>query len=111
MPANVQSEPLVERLLDARRLVQALNAEIEEKTGITGTQALVLKSLLEQEGVSQNLLVTATGIDRSTLADVVRRLLARGLVARRRTRNDARAYAVRLTDAGKTLANKVSRAV
>jgi len=45
--------------------------------------------------------VDATGIDRSTLADVVRRLSKKGLLQRRRTREDARAYAVKLTDEGR----------
>ncbi|MFZ1102753.1 MAG: helix-turn-helix domain-containing protein, partial [Hyphomicrobiaceae bacterium] len=39
-----------------------------------------------------------TGIDRSTLADIVRRLTRKGLLQRCRTNEDARAYAVRLTD-------------
>ena len=41
-----------------------------------------------------------TGIDRSTLADIVRRMLKKGLLQRRRTKDDARAYAVKLTDEG-----------
>jgi len=46
-------------------------------------------------------LVDMTGIDRSTLADIVRRMLKKGLVQRRRTKDDARAYAVKLTDQGR----------
>jgi DNA-binding MarR family transcriptional regulator len=52
------------------------------------------------EGLSQTGLVERTGIDRSTLADIVRRMLKKGLLQRRRTREDARAYAVKLTDEG-----------
>jgi DNA-binding MarR family transcriptional regulator len=44
--------------------------------------------------------VDRTGIDRSTLADIIRRMLKKGLLARRRTKEDARAYAVRVTDEG-----------
>jgi DNA-binding MarR family transcriptional regulator len=44
--------------------------------------------------------VERTGIDRSTLADVVRRLAKRGLVQRRRSRADARAYVLKLTGEG-----------
>jgi DNA-binding MarR family transcriptional regulator len=39
-------------------------------------------------------------VDRSTLADIVRRMLKKGLLQRRRTKDDARAYAVKLTDEG-----------
>ena len=53
------------------------------------------------EDISQTGLVEATGIDRSTLADVVRRLVLRGYLVRKRTRHDARMYAVRLTAKGK----------
>jgi len=50
--------------------------------------------------VSQTHLVEKTGVDRSTLADIVRRMLKKGLLQRRRTKDDARAYAVRLTEEG-----------
>jgi MarR family transcriptional regulator, temperature-dependent positive regulator of motility len=50
--------------------------------------------------LNQTQLVERTGIDRSTLADVVRRMLKKGLLQRRRTRDDARAYAVKLTGEG-----------
>jgi DNA-binding MarR family transcriptional regulator len=50
---------------------------------------------------SQTELVNRTGIDRSTLSDVVRRLQKRRLLQRRRTKDDARAYTVALTDKGR----------
>ena len=43
----------------------------------------------------------ATGIDRSTLAVLVKRLVTAGYVRRRRSKTDARAYVVRLTDNGR----------
>jgi DNA-binding MarR family transcriptional regulator len=54
----------------------------------------------ENAGLSQTGLVEKTGIDRSTLADIMRRMIARGLVERERTVADARTYAVRLTRKG-----------
>lgn len=50
--------------------------------------------------ISQNDLVGSTHIDRSTLADVVRRLTRKGWLSRRRTKHDARTYNVQLTQAG-----------
>jgi len=50
---------------------------------------------------SQTALVNATGIDRSTLADIVRRLVDSGLLQRKRMAFDARMYAVGLTEAGR----------
>lgn len=67
---------------------------------LTPRQYAILVTVAENEGLSQTELVARTGVDRSTLADVVRRMLRKGLLQRRRTREDARAYAVRLTDEG-----------
>lgn len=67
---------------------------------LTPRQFAILLTVAQNEGLSQTDLVGRTGIDRSTLADVIRRMLKKGLLQRRRTRDDARAYAVRLTDEG-----------
>jgi DNA-binding MarR family transcriptional regulator len=67
---------------------------------LTPRQYAVLLTVAHHEGLSQTALVERTGIDRSTLADIIRRMLKKGLLQRRRTREDARAYAVRLTDEG-----------
>jgi MarR family transcriptional regulator, temperature-dependent positive regulator of motility len=67
---------------------------------LTPRQYAILLTVAQNEGLSQTQLVELTGIDRSTLADVVRRMLKKGLLHRRRTRDDARAYAVKLTDEG-----------
>jgi DNA-binding MarR family transcriptional regulator len=68
--------------------------------GLTPRQFAVLLTVGQNEGVSQTDLVERTGVDRSTLADIVRRMLKKGLLQRRRTKSDARAYAVKLTDEG-----------
>jgi DNA-binding MarR family transcriptional regulator len=67
---------------------------------LTPRQYAVLVAVSVNEGVSQTHLVEKTGVDRSTLADIVRRMLKKGLLQRRRTKDDARAYAVKLTDEG-----------
>ena len=68
--------------------------------GLTPRQFAVLLTVSQNEGLSQTNLVERTGIDRSTLADIIRRMIKKGLLQRRRTKEDARAYAVRLTDEG-----------
>jgi DNA-binding MarR family transcriptional regulator len=76
----------------------------EMKDGdLTPRQLAVLVTVAHNEGLSQTGLVDRTGIDRSTLADIVRRMQRKGLLQRRRTREDARAYAVKLTDEGRRL--------
>ena len=67
---------------------------------LTPRQYAVLVAVSQNQGVSQTHLVDKTGVDRSTLADIVRRMLKKGLLQRRRTKEDARAYSVKLTEEG-----------
>ena len=60
----------------------------------------MLSAVNASAGASQTQLCAATGIDRSTLADIVRRLEEGGLLQRKRSKDDTRAYEVRLTEAG-----------
>ena len=77
-------------------------------TDLTPRQFSVLAVLAKHENVSQTALVDATGIDRSTLAEIVKRLVNRGLLARRRSKLDARAYSVRLTAEGQVVLKKAT---
>lgn len=70
---------------------------------VTLRQFAVLAAIAEQPGLSQSDLVRATGIDRSTLADMMTRLAKRGLVARTDSTLDGRAYSVRLSGAGASI--------
>lgn len=71
--------------------------------GVTQRQYAVLAAVAAQEGATQTDLVRATGIDRSTLADMAARMIAKGLLARERSAADARANAVRLTPEGQAV--------
>jgi DNA-binding MarR family transcriptional regulator len=68
---------------------------------LTKQQFIVLCALEHNDGVSQTALVETTGIDRSTLAEMVRRMLERGLLSRERTEEDQRANAVAITATGR----------
>jgi DNA-binding MarR family transcriptional regulator len=68
---------------------------------ITQRQYAVLAAAADHEGATQTDLVRITGIDRSTLADMVARMIAKGLLERERAAHDARANAVRLTEQGR----------
>jgi len=70
---------------------------------LTPRQFAVLECVAAQDDVSQTDIVERTGIDRSTLADLVARMTERGLLQRQRTKTDARRYAIRLSKAGKDL--------
>ncbi|MNE22134.1 Transcriptional regulator HosA [compost metagenome] len=77
-------------------------AEEAGPDGLTQRQFAVLEAVSVRSGLTQTDLVKATGIDRSTLADLVARMTAKGLLERERSTLDARAKAVRLSEAGQT---------
>lgn len=72
-------------------------------SGPTPRQFEVLYAVSKNEGLSQTDLVHETGIDRSTLADMIARMIKKGLLSRKRTKDDARANAVSITASGKRM--------
>jgi DNA-binding MarR family transcriptional regulator len=68
---------------------------------LTPRQVQVLAAIEANEGSSQTKIVELTGVDRSTLADIIRRLQKNKLIERRRSKADARAYVVKLSEGGK----------
>jgi DNA-binding MarR family transcriptional regulator len=85
-----------------RALQLALDIYAEETgpDGLTQRQFAVLEAVSHKAGLTQTDLVRATGIDRSTLADLVARMTTKGLLDREKSTIDARAKAVRLSPAG-----------
>ena len=94
-------ESMLHLLHRAGQVADEMFTEEMHGTDLTPRQFAVLAVLERLQTASQTAIVNETGIDRSTLADIVKRLVARGLIARRRSKADARAYAVRLTPAGR----------
>lgn len=86
-----------------RALQAALDVYAEEggSEALTQRQFAVLAEVAAREGCNQTDLVRATGIDRSTLADLIARMIRKGYVQRARSGADARANLVALTDAGR----------
>jgi DNA-binding MarR family transcriptional regulator len=85
----------------AVRLALDFHTEAAGPEAVTQRQYTVLAAAGGAEGQNQNDLVRATGIDRSTLAELVSRMLAKGLLERERSATDARANAVSLSTAGR----------
>lgn len=77
---------------------------------ITARQFVVMSIVDDNAEPSQSLICERSGIDRSTLADIVARLVDRGLLSRKRTKLDGRKYAIRLTDEGKRCLDEAMRA-
>jgi MarR family transcriptional regulator, temperature-dependent positive regulator of motility len=78
---------------------EVFQARVDE-SDLTPRQVAVLSTVAQNEGLSQTAICERTGIDRSTLADLVRRLKKKGFLERRRRKEDTRTYAVTLTEEG-----------
>jgi DNA-binding MarR family transcriptional regulator len=97
-PLDASPSHLLHRVL---QLALDIYAEETGVGAITQRQFAVLTAVARNEGLTQTDLVKATGIDRSTLADMVARMIAKGLLERERSSLDARANTVRLTEQGR----------
>lgn len=95
----------------AQQIAANHSAVALKEAGLTIRQFAVLAALSGNEGVSQSDLVNATGIDRSTLADMVARMEKAGLIKRVASKTDARAKSVSLMAKGRKALEKAQPAV
>jgi DNA-binding MarR family transcriptional regulator len=96
-----------------RRLVRALRLaarRTEGGSGLSPAQLFVLTQLADGAPASLSELAERTLTDRSSVAAVVERLAARGLVVRARSTEDRRRAAVHLTAAGRALLRRAPKA-
>src|SRR5579863_4297676 len=100
-PDGGLSQSVTHLLHRVLQLALDFHAEAAGPAGLTQRQYTVLAAAGVSDGVSQSDLVRATGIDRSTLADLVARMISKGLLERERSATDARANTVRLSQAGR----------
>ena len=99
-------------LATIHRAGQIASEIFEECSGeLTPRQAQVLWAIAAGSGKSQTDIVAETDIDRSTLADICRRLKNRNLITRRRTKEDQRAYSLALTDEGRAVLKRMEKAL
>jgi MarR family transcriptional regulator, temperature-dependent positive regulator of motility len=85
----------------AVQLADDLHADAFGADGLTQRQFALLVAVEAKEGAAQAELVQLTGIDRSTLAELTSRMIAKGLLVRERSESDGRANAVHLSEAGR----------
>jgi len=78
---------------------------------LTPVQFSVLAALAQASPLDQNRLAGLVALDRTTISLTVRKLEERGLVARTVSKKDRRAKLIRLTAAGRALAEEVLPAV
>ena len=88
----------------------------DAKLGATGfrmaneSQGRALLMLDEKNSLPQKDLVARLGVKAQSASEMVRKLEARGLVARERSTTDARAYDVAITKQGRALASEMRQA-
>lgn len=93
---------LIDLLHRASQLTEeAYVASAPDGTGLTPRQLLALRFVSDHPLCSQTDIVENTGIDRSTLADIARRLMKGGMIERERSKDDARAYQLKISTSGK----------
>jgi DNA-binding MarR family transcriptional regulator len=79
--------------------------EVGESPGRFATLTLIARN----PGISQTELSQAAGRDKSSLTPVIEDLVRRGMVERKRTRDDRRTYRLNLTGAGKKSLTQLTR--
>ncbi|WP_395015074.1 MarR family winged helix-turn-helix transcriptional regulator [Dongia sp.] len=97
-----------------RRLHQihvGLFAEEFSECDLTAVQYAVLSILEKNSGLDQLSLSMAVGVDRVSGADVIRRLVGRGLVSRQVSKTDRRAKIVEITRAGRAMVRNLRPAM
>lgn len=78
---------------------------------LTPRQFAILVTLARRPGLTQTDVVEETGIDRSTVGDMIDRLVRRGLVRRQRSGRDQRANTLAILPAGLKLLRETTPAV
>ena len=92
--------PVAQLLHRACQRADSLFSQAVGEAALTRSQFAVLNAVKLSGGGSQSTLVALTGIDRSSMADLVARLIKYGWLQRTRAQNDRRAYEVRMTAKG-----------
>lgn len=94
----------VDKMLSAlRRVIRAIDLhsrQLVQSHGLTGPQALILRTLLD-DGLSAGALAKCVSLSQGTVTDILNRLEQRGLVTRVRGESDRRRVMVELSPAGR----------
>jgi len=100
MPSGHANESVVHLL---HRAAQKADATfLRHSVGLTPRLFEILKAVAAADGLSQNAIMAATAIDRSSVASLVARLVETGFLTRRKRSSDNRTYAVLMTSDGQT---------
>jgi DNA-binding MarR family transcriptional regulator len=98
MAGGQPSESVVHLLHRAAQVADA--AFMRHSDGLTPRLFEILKAVAAADGASQIEIMTTTGIDRSSVASLVAKLVGLGFLTRRKRASDNRTYAVHMTSDG-----------
>ena len=111
------SVPL-EKVLEFMQVLWALDHALQERSkamatriGVTSPQRLALRIIHNQPGISSGEVADKLFLDPSTLTGVLQRLEARGLLTRRKDKEDNRRTLLQVSAAGVTLLEKAEHSV
>ena len=96
-----QHDEIFHILHRAEQRAKTLFAEEARGLDLTVRQLVILDVVAGNAGMMQADIVSLTGIDRSTVTELVGRMVKRGLLQRQRNTRDARAYLLHITDEGR----------
>lgn len=97
------SEQILVALRRVTRAVDQYSRQLAQSYGLTGPQAVIMKALARDEGLTMGELARRVNLSQATVTDIAKRLEARGLLERRRSDDDRRRVGIRLTDTGRQL--------
>ena len=96
-------------LYDVARQMRTITDQMAREHGTTRAQFIILARLEHQQGMSQNELATIAGVAPITVARLVDRLEAQGLVERCTDPEDRRIWRLRLTRAAAPVLRDIKR--
>jgi len=108
----------VEKVLEFMQVLWALDHALQERSksmfsriGVTSPQRLALRIIHSQPGISSGEVAEKLFLDPSTLTGVLQRLETRGLLVRKKDKEDARRALLSVTAAGKALLGQSAHTV
>lgn len=99
--ASINRDEIFHVLHRAEQRAKMLFAEEARGLDLTVRQLVILDVVHTQDNLMQTDIVNLTGIDRSTVTELIGRMVKRGLLLRERNARDARAYVIRISDDGR----------
>ena len=109
MPSNTLETDLLIVLNDVARLTRTRFDQYARAYGMTRAQWIILARLDRQPGLSQNELATICEVEPITVARLIDRLEARGMVERRPDPNDRRVRRLHLLPAATPILAEIAR--